>query len=140
MKKYEGLGRLALAVGTVIAAITVAGLAHAALSLYTSDNVRYIAHWTWNDYDTNSANVEVLLQAQPPRRPKEKAPAPSKSCIQNFKVRVAARADDGTTVENSDVVQVPLGATRKVTIPFDRTLTSLEFIKILALPGGSCFF
>ena len=58
--------------------------------------------------------------------------------IFGFRWRVAVRADDGTTVENSAVVQIPLGATRQVTIPFDQTLTSLEFIKILDRPGAGC--
>lgn len=131
MRNISVFCRRALA---LLAVLTVAGLAHAALSLYTAANAQYVAHYTWNDYDTNTAEVEVRMKAKPPKKPPEQRAA--QVCIQNFKIEVGARAEDGTFVKNYELVQVPLGSTRVVTIPFDRTLTSLDFIKILALPGG----
>jgi hypothetical protein len=132
------MGRTRIAVVrvlAVIAVLTVASLAHAALSLYTAPNAQYVGHWTWNDYDTNTSEVDVRMKAKPPKKPQEQKAAP-RVCIQNFKVEVGALAEDGTFVKRYELVQVPLGATREVTLRFDRTLTSLDFIKILALPGG----
>jgi hypothetical protein len=134
MKSITDFGRLALAILTVLA---VVGLAHATLALYTADGARYVGHWVWNDEGAGTSSVEVHLKAAPPKKPPEKAAPPATlSCIRNFKVVVGALANDGTSVENYALVQLRAGSGREVTIPFDRTLTSLNFIKILAIPIG----
>ena len=136
MRIQKSIGRRTLAVAAVVAAVGVFGLVHATLGLYQTPGSQYKGHWVWNDPATDTAQVDVRVQAIAPCC-REKTPVTAQSCIRNFRIEVTGVASDLSSETKTALLQVPAGFIREAHVSFDHQLTQLTFIKILSVGNST---
>jgi hypothetical protein len=108
-------GKLKLALAVAIALVALSSATDATFSVYVSPGLLWKGQWYWNTDDGSVVNVRV---------------ANTNGIPVFVVVDVKARAEDGTTVQGFEWLNIPAKGGREASVELDKSITSLQFTQV----------